>query len=86
MINIAKQIEYWRTTAESDVETAEILINSRKYVEGMFFCHLCIEKIIKALVVKQTENIPTKSHDLFYLLDIAKVQFTEDQSGLSKYS
>jgi len=81
MINILKQIEYWRNTAESDIETATILINSGKYVEGMFFCHLSIEKIIKALVVKQTENIPVKSHDLFYLLDIAKIQFTEEQSN-----
>jgi HEPN domain-containing protein len=81
MINVPKQIEYWRNTAESDIETASILINSGKYVEGMFFCHLSIEKIIKALVVKQTENIPNRSHDLFYLLEIAKIEFTEAQSG-----
>ena len=80
MINVPKQIEYWRNTAESDIETASILINSGKYVEGMFFCHLSIEKIIKALVVKQTENIPDRSHDLFHLLDIAKIKFTEEQS------
>ncbi|MDP3912351.1 MAG: HEPN domain-containing protein [Bacteroidota bacterium] len=52
MINVAKQIEYWQKTAESDVETASILISSGKLIEGLFFCHLCIEKIIKALVVK----------------------------------
>jgi HEPN domain-containing protein len=81
MINIAKQIEYWRTTAESDIETASILVTSGKYIEGMFFCHLCIEKIVKALVVKQTGNIPPKSHDLFYLADMAKIDITEAQSG-----
>jgi len=82
MINIVKQIEYWCTTAENDIETASILVASGKYVEGMFFCHLCIEKIIKALVVKQIENIPPKIHDLFYLVDIAKIELTEEQSVL----
>jgi len=80
MINIVKQIEYWRNNAENDIETASILITSGKFIEGMFFCHLCIEKIIKALVVKQTETIPPKSHDLFYLADIAKIEITESQS------
>jgi len=46
----------------------------------MFFCHLCIEKIIKVLVVKQIENIPPKSHDLFYLANLAKIQITDEQS------
>ena len=47
MINVPKQIDYWKSTSESDIETASILISSGKYIEGMFFCHLCIEKIIK---------------------------------------
>ncbi len=80
MINLLKQIQYWRTIAENDIETASILITSGKFIEGMFFCHLCIEKIMKALVVKQTENIPPKTHDLFYLADIAKIDLTEAQS------
>jgi HEPN domain-containing protein len=81
MINIAKQIEYWSNTAENDIETAAILITSGKYIEGMFFCHLSIEKIIKAFVVKQTENIPVRSHDLFYLIEIAKIEITEEQTN-----
>jgi HEPN domain-containing protein len=81
MINIAKHVEYWQNSAISNIETAEILIVSRKYIEGMFFCHLCIEKILKALVVKQTGKIPSKTHDLFYLTDISKVVITDSQIG-----
>ena len=80
MIEINKQIDYWKTSAESNIETAELLINGNKYIEGLFFCHLCIEKIVKALVVKQTKNIPPKLHDLFYLADIAKIEITDEQS------
>ena len=80
MINVLKQIDYWKSTSESDIETASILISSGKYIEGMFFCHLCIEKIIKALVVKQIQDIPPRSHDLFYLINLTKLDFTEQQS------
>lgn len=80
MINLAKQIDYWRSTSEQDIETASILVGVKKHLEGLFFCHLSIEKIIKALVVKETENIPPRSHDLFYLARIAKINFTETQS------
>ncbi len=70
----------WNKAAESDIETATILVSCRKFIEGMFFCHLSIEKIIKALIVKKTENIPPRSHDLFYLIEIAKAEITEKQS------
>ena len=67
-----------------DIETASILIGAKKYLEGLFFCHLSIEKIIKALVVKETENIPPRSHDLFYLADLAKIKITESQYNFIK--
>ncbi len=82
MLNIEKQIEYWQETAESNIETASILVTAGKYIEAMFFCHLCIEKILKALVVKQIKNIPPKSHDLFYLSTLAKLEITDGQSDL----
>ncbi len=74
MIDINKQIEYWQGGAFNDIDTALILINNRKFVHGLFFCHLSIEKILKALLVKETGNLPPKSHNLPYLLEIAKVQ------------
>ena len=80
MINVAKQIDYWCNSAENDIETSAILITSSKFIEGMFFCHLSIEKIIKALIVKKTENIPVRSHDLFYLIGIEEIEITEEQS------
>ncbi len=79
MIDIDKQIKYWQTGVENDIETAGILIANKKYVEGLFFCHLGIEKILKALVVKETRQIPPKSHNLIYLRDLAKIDVTEEQ-------
>ncbi len=46
MINIDKQIEYWQLGALDDLETAKILIESKRLLHGLFFCHLVIEKTI----------------------------------------
>ncbi len=77
--NIEKQIDYWKSGADNDLETAEILIQNKKFVQGLFFCHLCIEKITKALVVKTTLQIPPKSHDIFYLADKASIDLPEEK-------
>ncbi len=71
-MDIAKQIEYWKKGAINDIDSAELLINNGKYLHGLFFCHLVIEKIIKAHVAKDTGEVPPKSHNLVWLLNKTK--------------
>jgi HEPN domain-containing protein len=82
MIDFNKQIEYWLTGAINDIDTAEILIANKKFVHGLFFCHLSIEKILKALLVKETGDLPPKSHNLQYIQELAKVQVSEEDRVL----
>ncbi|MCK5136901.1 MAG: HEPN domain-containing protein [Bacteroidales bacterium] len=77
MINIGKQIEYWISTAKFDLDSAELLIRESRYSHGLFFCHLTIEKGLKAHVVKTTGEIPPKSHNLIYLLELADIELEE---------
>lgn len=77
MTNIGKQIEYWINSAKSDLDTAELLIRETRYTHGLFFCHLAIEKVLKAHVVKTTGQVPPKTHNLIYLLDITNLEFEE---------
>ena len=81
MLDINKQIDYWSKGAISDIETAELLLNGRKFIEGLFFCHLTIEKILKALVVKSTNQLAPKSHNLIYLSELAKLSLSTDDSS-----
>ena len=67
MIDLAIQTEYRKSSALSDIETAEILIEKGKLKEGLFFCHLTIEKIIKAHYIKEQKALAPKTHDLLYL-------------------
>lgn len=67
-MNIEKQIDYRQGTAASDIDTAEILLSKGKILYGLFFCHLSIEKLLKAHFVKANAHFAPKSHDLSYLL------------------
>jgi len=64
MVDVKKQILYWADEADSAVHSAGILLKKKKYLHGWFFCHLTIEKISKAHVIKATNQIPPKSHNL----------------------
>ncbi len=75
--DIPKQIEYWRSGAIDNLDTAGILIEKGKLLEGLFFCHLAIEKALKANVTKATSDVPPKTHNLKRLADLAGLTFKE---------
>ena len=79
MINVSKQILYWQTGADEELLNATIMIENKRFLAGLFFCHLCIEKMLKANVVKLTENHPSRTHNLFWLADAARIDFNEEQ-------
>ena len=78
MVNIQKQIDYWINGAQDDIITTEILIQRNRLLHVLFFCHLVIEKAIKAHVVKSTNEIAPKSHNLILLSEKAKLKFEND--------
>jgi HEPN domain-containing protein len=78
MIDLGKQIEYWKSGAIEDLETAKVLIDKNRLLHGLFFCHLVIEKIIKAHVVKQTKDIAPRSHNLIHLSEKANLKFNDN--------
>jgi len=82
-MDIQKQVEYWIKTAEDDLLTAELLIQNNKLLHGLFFCHLCIEKGIKAHVTKETNQIPPKIHNLSFLLSKTNLSLTDDYKELT---
>lgn len=62
-----KQTEYWVTESEEDIFTAKILLRSGRLLESAFFCHLSLEKMLKAFIVERQDEIPPKSHNLLVL-------------------
>lgn len=77
MFDQSKHIGYWIENAKSDFQTAELLIKENKILHGLFFCHLTIEKALKAHVVKVTHDVPPRSHNLLFLSEIALIEFPD---------
>lgn len=78
MVNKEKQIEYWIQGAEDDVLTADLLIREKRILHGLFFCHLVMEKAIKAHVVKTTGEVAPRSHNLIYLSEKTGIEFDNE--------
>jgi|ERR1017187_722939 HEPN domain-containing protein len=81
MTDKEKQINYWQSTAIDDLESIDYLFEGRKYVQALFFAHLSLEKILKALWVKSNDhNFPPKTHNLIYLYENSKITLSEEQT------
>ena len=52
MVDIDKQISYWKESADEDWAVAQQLLGSGRTRHGLFFAHLTLEKMLKALVCK----------------------------------
>jgi len=70
-------IKYWLTGSKEDFDSAEILYKNKKYHHALFFCHLSIEKMLKAIIVKSTKTAPPLTHDLVRLAERAGVPLNE---------
>ncbi|MGB2762760.1 MAG: HEPN domain-containing protein [Minisyncoccales bacterium] len=78
-LNIKKVINYWIKSSEYDFETAKFLFRGKRYSECLFFCHLMIEKTLKALAVKTIKTHAPYTHQLVDLAKIAKIDLGEEQ-------
>ena len=78
-MNVEKQIEYWRTGANEDWDVGADLVTRGKTRHGLFFLHLALEKTLKALVCRATNDVAPKIHGLIRLAELAGVALTVEQ-------
>jgi HEPN domain-containing protein len=79
MIDIDKQIEYWRRSAAEDGEMSVDLLSRQKLRYGLFFAHLAIEKALKALVCRAKKDLAPRTHALLRLAELAGLDLRADQ-------
>ncbi len=61
------KIKYWIELSDYDLDTAEAMLHSKRYLYVAFMCHQTIEKIIKAYYVKNQKTQAPYKHSLSYL-------------------
>lgn len=75
-------ITYWLESAKDDWRVAQHLFEKGDYSYALFFGHLTIEKILKAIYVDRVGGVPPYTHRLVHLLEKAHISVSEDQLEL----
>lgn len=78
-VDIAKTVTYWLESSEYDLDTGATLLRSKKFPYALFFGHLAIEKLLKALVVKHSGEHAPFSHSLGMLAARTGIEFSEER-------
>lgn len=82
-------VDYWIKSAKEDFLTAETLFLAKRNLACLFFCHLALEKILKALYVSQKHTAPPLIHDLVKLAESFALNtndFTDDLREISRFN
>ena len=79
MSEFEKTIQYYQESSDSDWRVAKKLFDEEEFGYSLFFCHLALEKLLKAIVVIQTDVPAEYTHSLFRLAELSKLVLTEDQ-------
>lgn len=61
--------EEWYFQSDYDLDTAVDMLKTGRMVYCVFMCHLSLEKALKGLLIKKTDEFPSKTHSLIYFVD-----------------
>ena len=67
----AEKRDYWLDLAQYDLETAEVMLEGKRYLYVGFMCHQVIEKALKASIWVLIGSEPEYTHALARLLRIS---------------
>jgi HEPN domain-containing protein len=76
------KIKYWIDLSDYDLETAEAMLSSKRYLYVGFMCHQTVEKAFKAYFTKLNPETAPFTHSLSYLAK--KGEFYESLSESQK--
>ena len=79
-MDVQKQIDFWRTSSDEDLAAAESLLEKEHFRHCLFFAHLAIEKMLKAHVTRQTNDVPPRIHNLIRCAEIAELNLSSEQA------
>jgi HEPN domain-containing protein len=72
--NIDVLVKHWRESSEQNYTTMHNLIKTKEFAWSLFLGHLVIEKLLKALYIKNLHKHPLFSHDLLRLANKIEIE------------
>ena len=79
MSDFEKTMAYFQESSDADFRVAQKLFAGKEFGYALFFCHLALEKLLKAIVVSVTDAPVEYTHSLFRLAELAKLDLTSIQ-------
>ena len=77
-----ERVKYWLQSAQDDWRVANHLFQRGDYSYSLFFGHLTIEKILKAIYVNRLNDNPPFTHRLVFLAEKASLEMSEEKLRL----
>ncbi len=75
---ICRRRHYWISEAEESLGVARHLFEKEDYSYALFFGHLAIEKVIKAVLAQRSKQQIPRSHNLLRLAQEADIEITDE--------
>jgi len=72
-------VKVWQEGSKDALDTAQKLYASKKYNHALFFLHLAIEKILKAIYTHKNNVATPYVHNLVLLAEKAEIKTTTDE-------
>jgi len=75
--DVERTVSYWLEGAQYDLGVADAMFKGKKYPYALFMGHLALEKILKAVIVKNRKTHAPFTHSLPYLAENSKLEIPE---------
>ena len=87
MMTKEEKVVYWLDIADYDLDTAEAMFNTKRWLYVAFMCHQVIEKTIKAFWSDVSDETPPYTHNHMRLAEGCGLyeQMTEEQKTFLEY-
>lgn len=74
-----KHVEYWLAQSDNDLPVAESMLEKGHYTWSLFIGHLVLEKILKAIYVREHQKNAPRIHDLVKLAKSTSMKLSDEQ-------
>jgi HEPN domain-containing protein len=76
--------EQWANRARYDLETAQAMLDSERFLYVLFCCQQAVEKMLKGVIAARTGEFPPRLHNLMQLAKHAGLEPDTRQARLMR--
>lgn len=76
-----ESIDIWTEGSKDALDTAQKLFAAKKFNHSLFFLHLALEKLLKAIYISKEDGAPPYTHDLVTLVEKCSINASDDEKA-----